>query len=126
MSEGDAWGILPRLREERKPLEQEIAAPANVVTLHPGAVKRYLEAVNDLATSLLRRNGYCSGGSGIGVPGHHHSSGKRTPQVTGRLTALIGAEVPPISVGISLVAEVRYHRSPRRDWPLFTLELDVA
>src|SRR5262245_44805723 len=48
LSEEDAWGILPRLREERKPLEQEIAAlaaPANVVTLHPGAVKRYLEAV---------------------------------------------------------------------------------
>jgi len=69
LSEEDAWGILPRLREERKPLEQEIAAlaaPANVVTLHPGAVKRYLEAVNDVtATSQLvlqwRFGNWCPG-----------------------------------------------------------------
>ena len=32
-------------------------------------------------------------------------NGRPTIEVTGRLTALIGAEVPPISVGISLVAE---------------------
>jgi hypothetical protein len=44
---------------ERKALEEELAAmapPANVVRLHPGAAKRYLEIVNDLATSLSRRN----------------------------------------------------------------------
>jgi len=46
------------LREERKALEAELSAmqpPTNVVTLHPGAVKRYLEVVGDLATSLPRR-----------------------------------------------------------------------
>jgi hypothetical protein len=44
--------------EERKALEAELSAmqpPTNIVTLHPGAVKRYLEVVDDLVTSLPRR-----------------------------------------------------------------------
>jgi len=58
-SEEETAPLLAALREERKALEEEIAAltaPAKVVTLHPGMVKRYLEVVDDLATSLVRRN----------------------------------------------------------------------
>jgi hypothetical protein len=39
--------------------------PANVITLHPGAVKRYLAMVDDLATSLLHRT--VSGDEGISI-----------------------------------------------------------
>jgi hypothetical protein len=39
--------------------------PANVITLHPGAVKRYLATVNDLATSLPHRT--VSGDEGISI-----------------------------------------------------------
>ena len=54
----DPSPTLAALREERKALEAELAAMqplTNVITLHPGAVKHYLEMVNDLATSLSRR-----------------------------------------------------------------------
>jgi hypothetical protein len=52
--EEETGPLLAKLREERKALEAELSAiqpPANVVKLHPGAVKRYFEVVDDLATS---------------------------------------------------------------------------
>jgi hypothetical protein len=58
MATEEETGPTLALREKRKALEAELAAmqpPANVITLHPGAVKRYLEMVNDLATSLPQR-----------------------------------------------------------------------
>jgi hypothetical protein len=93
-----------QLREERKALETEIAAMAslaNVVTLHPGAVKRYLEMVNDLATSLPRRNFSSSEGISIAL-GELVSCVTITPAkkgppaiaVTGRLSVLIGGDLP--------------------------------
>ena len=49
-------------------------------------------------------------------------------EVKGKLTALIGGDAFPQAVysGGRLVAEARYHRSPRSDWPLFTLQLEAA
>lgn len=57
-SEEETTPVLAKIREEREALKAELAAmapPANVIALHPGAVKRYLAMVNDLATSLPHR-----------------------------------------------------------------------
>jgi pimeloyl-ACP methyl ester carboxylesterase len=68
VSEEETGPLLAKLREEREALEAELAAmtpPANIITLHPGAVKRYLAMVNDLATSLPHRT--VSGDEGISI-----------------------------------------------------------
>jgi hypothetical protein len=93
------------LREERKALEAELAAmqpPTNVITLHPGAVKRYLEMVNDLATSLPRRA--VAGNEDISIALRELIScvtitptekGQPTIAVTGRLAVLVGGDLFP-------------------------------
>jgi hypothetical protein len=83
-SEEETAPLLATLREERKALEAELEAmepPTNVVTLHPGTVKRYLEMVDDLAIAPTpgncqqrrhrRRN------AGTRRPCHRHTNGKR-------------------------------------------------
>ena len=49
-------------------------------------------------------------------------------EVKGKLAALIGGNAFPQAVysGGYVVAEVRYHRSPRPDWPPFTPQLHAA
>jgi hypothetical protein len=85
-TEEETGPTLVALREERNALEAELAAmqpPANVITLHPGAVKRYLEMVNDLATSLPR----CVPSramkafhrfAGTHIPRHRHANRERS------------------------------------------------
>jgi DNA invertase Pin-like site-specific DNA recombinase len=100
---------LAALREERKALEEELTAmqpPTNVVTLHPGAVKRYLEIVDDLATSLPRRT--VSGDEGIAAALRELIScvtitpaekGPPIIDITGRLAVLTGTDLFPSSRG---------------------------
>jgi hypothetical protein len=52
VSEEETGPLLAGLREEREALKAELAVmtpSANVITLQPGAVKRYFVIVNDLA-----------------------------------------------------------------------------
>ncbi len=100
---------LAALREERKALEAELSAiqpPTNIVTLHPGAVTRYLEVVDDLATSLPRRT--VASDEGIAVALRELVScvtvtptekGPPVIDVTGRLAVLMGADLFPQSRG---------------------------
>jgi len=100
---------LAALREERKALEAELSAiqpPTNIVTLHPGAVTRYLEVVDDLATSLPRRT--VASDEGIAVALRELVScvtvtptekGPPVSDVTGRLAVLMGADLFPQSRG---------------------------
>jgi hypothetical protein len=110
VSEEETGPLLAQLREEREALKAELAAmtpPANVVTLHPGAVKRYLAMVNDLATSLPHRT--VSGDEGISIALRDlvscvtitPTSDKGPPKisVTGRLAVLVGGDLFPHSRG---------------------------
>jgi hypothetical protein len=49
--------MLIKLAAEKRELEAALAGhpEAEIVALHPGAVNRYLEVVNDLAAALSRR-----------------------------------------------------------------------
>jgi len=109
-TEEETAPLLAALREERKALEAELAEmppPANVVSLHPGARKRYLEIVNDLATSLPRR--HVASNEGISTALRELVScvtitpadkGPPTIAVTGRLSVLIGGDMPPNFRGV--------------------------
>jgi hypothetical protein len=100
--------LLQQLREERQALKAELVTlspPANVVSLHRGAVKRYLEVVNDLASSLPHRQI----GSDEGISAAlrelvaHVTITPTTdrPSITiaGRLAALVGGDLFPESRG---------------------------
>jgi len=97
------------LREERKALEAELSAmqpPTNVVTLHPGAVKRYLEVVGDLATSLPRRTVVSDRGIAAAlrelvscVTVTPTKKGPPVIDVTGRIAVLMGTDLFPQSRG---------------------------
>ena len=110
-TEEDTGPILGELRMERKALEAELAEmapPTNVVSLHPGAMKRYLEIVNDLATSLPQRD--VASNEGISSALRELVScvtitppadkGPPTIAVTGRLSVLIGGNMPPNFRGV--------------------------
>ena len=109
-SEEETAPVLGTLREERKALEgelAEIAEPTNVVSLHPGAVKRYLQIVDDLATSLPRRD--IASDEDISTAMRElisrvtiTPSEKRAPmiEVTGRLSVLIGGDLPSTFRGV--------------------------
>jgi hypothetical protein len=80
--------------------------PANVITLHPGAVKRYLTMVNDLATSLPHRT--VSGDESISIALRELVScvtvtpvdkGPPKISVTGRMAVLVGGDLFPHSRG---------------------------
>jgi hypothetical protein len=83
-------------------LETELAAiepPTNVVTLHPVAVKRYLEMVDDLATSLPHREITSDGSIAAAmrefiarVTITPTEKGPPTVEVMGRLSVLIGGD----------------------------------
>jgi site-specific DNA recombinase len=109
-TEEETGPLLAELREEREALKTELAAmmpPANVVTLHPGAVKRYMEMIGDLATALPHRA--VSGGEAISVALRELVSCVTvTPaadgeppriSVTGRLAVLVGGDLFPHSRG---------------------------
>jgi len=109
VSEEETGPLLAQLREEREALTTELAAmtpPTNVITLHPGAVKRYLAMVNDLANSLPHRT--VSGDEGISIALRELVScvtitprDKGTPKitVTGRMAVLVGGDLFPHSCG---------------------------
>jgi site-specific DNA recombinase len=108
-SEEETTPALAKIREEREALKAELAAmtpPANVITLHPGAVKRYLAMVNDLATSLPHRT--VSGDEAISIALRELVSSvtvtpveKGAPKisVTGRMAVLVGGGLFPHSGG---------------------------
>jgi hypothetical protein len=109
-NEDEMGPLLAQLREERKALQAELAAmapPANVVSLHPVAVKRYLAMVNDLAISLPRRE--VASNEGISqalrelvscVTITPAPSGPPKIAVTGHLSVLIGGDLPPNFRGV--------------------------
>jgi site-specific DNA recombinase len=109
-SEEETGPLLAQLREERKALQAELAKmtpPANVVTLHPVAVKRYLQMVNDLATSLPRREVASNEGISQALPElvscvtiTPAPTGPPIIAVTGRLSLLIGGDLPPNFRGV--------------------------
>jgi site-specific DNA recombinase len=127
---------LAALREERKALEEELTSmqpPTNVVTLHPGAVKRYLEIVDDLATSLLQRT--VSVDEGIAsalreliscVTITPAEKGPPIIDITGRLAVLTGTDLFPTSRGEIIGSGGPLPPLPRPDWPFFTLHLRAA
>lgn len=104
-SEEETTPVLAKIREEREALKAELAAmapPENVIALHPGAVKRYLAMVNDLATSLPHRT--IAGDEAISIALRELVScatvtptEKAPPKisVTGRMAALVGGELFP-------------------------------
>jgi hypothetical protein len=109
-SEEETGPLLAQLREEREALKAELATlspPANVVSLHPRAVKRYLEVVNDLASSLPHRQ--VGGDEGISAALRElvasvtitPTTGREKPSITiaGRLAALVGGDLFPQSRG---------------------------
>jgi hypothetical protein len=109
-TEEETGPLLAELRKEREVLKAELAAmapPANVVTLHAGAVKRYLEMVSDLATALPHRA--VSGHEPVSIALRELVSCVTvTPtadgeppriSVTGRLAVLVGGDLFPHSRG---------------------------
>jgi hypothetical protein len=118
-------------------LEEELSTmqpPTNVVTLHPGAMKRYLEIVDDLATSLPRRAVF--GDEELAAALRELIScvtvtpaqkGRPIIDVTGRLSVLTGADLFPTSRGDSIgsgggIPAISPRRIPREMAYLF----DVA
>ena len=110
ITEEETGPLLAQLREEREALKAELATmgpTANVVTLHPGAVKRYLEVVNDLATSLPYRR--VASDEGISTALRELVSSvtiapttdreKPTITIAGRLAVLVGADLFPHARG---------------------------
>jgi hypothetical protein len=126
------------LQREKKRLDREIvsvAEPVNIVTLHPGAVDRYLSKVNDLSAAL--RSGSTLANNELTAPVRaliEVAIVQPTPagvapdvEARGRIAALLGLDVYPQGrTSGKMVAEVRYRRSPRQDLPLFTLQLASA
>ncbi len=125
-SEEETTPVLTKIREEREALKAELAAmapPENVIALHPGAVKRYLAMVNDLATSLPHRT--IAGDEAISIALRELVScvtvtpTKKAPpkiSVTGRLAALVGGELFPHSRGYHHVGFPRKLRTCSM-WP---------
>jgi hypothetical protein len=108
--------------------------PTNVVTLHPGAVKRYLEVVDDLATSLPRRT--VASDQGIAVALRELVScvtvtptekGPPVIDATGRLAVLMGADLFPQSRGdISGSGGAIHPMSPQRNPPEMAYTFEAA
>jgi len=133
-----AWPKLKEMQAQRIALEAELTEQPpeeQIVGLHPAALQRYEMHVSELQRVF-----------GAGVTPHTEEAAQKirnliarvtiTPrwdegfslELQGRLALLMGARglYPNMRVaasGGSLVAEVRYRRSPRPDFPRFTLAL---
>ena len=141
IEEDDARQRIADLKAQRLEVEAEIAsleeAPKTII-LYPATLDRYAETVDALAASLADHT-EAEDDRGPLVKSFRalvhsvtiHPNGPREGfqvEVKGKLAALIGGDAFPRRsiVGDAWVAEVRYHRSPRPDWPLFTLQLEAA
>jgi len=130
---------LLEIDREKEALENELLSFEQldtVVELHPAAVDAYRRAVANLQSALTsddkeRREAMDiirSLVTSIDVL-PQEGRGQVELQVCGALAELLNLPSrrpgePPDAV--MMVAEVRYHRSPRPDWPAFTLHLEAA
>jgi hypothetical protein len=95
--------LVTELSEERKRLEAQLAAKDTdaVVALHPGAVSRYLTAVDELAATLAARAIDTAHESPkalrelIDCVMVHPAEGEPGLEIRGRLAALAGADLFP-------------------------------
>jgi site-specific DNA recombinase len=127
-------GKIAALEAERVELNGELAglaAPANVVALHPAAQEHYLQLVDNLAAAVKARSGDSEMVASIrelidSVTVHRTEPGEPVRlKVNGRLAALLGAPAfPEGSVsGVKMVARARYGMNPRQEIPVFPMEM---